>query len=132
MLVSTSLIVDLNVVIKTRPRLNDSVEIQHAEFTAQPHDINRFSIDGQVDTEPLSLTLGQQRGEHIAEVVTSDVLNMVSHTVFVDDGTLGKFGFDDNAPSAIKLDVPVQERQSAPADRPEANDDYGAGNRCQG
>jgi hypothetical protein len=55
--------------IEACPGLVDRVDIERAEFAAELHDVDRRSVDREVDAKALAAALGQQRRQKLAVIV---------------------------------------------------------------
>ena len=55
--------------IEAGPRLDHGVDVGHAELAAEAHDLQRRGVDRQVDAEAGAAAFGEQRGQHLAEVL---------------------------------------------------------------
>ena len=124
-------VVAILVVVEAGPRLDDGVEVQHAELAAQLHDVERRGVDRQVDAEALPVALAEQRREQRSIVVGGDVLTQVAHTELVEQRPVTVVGVDDGESLTVEVDVAVEQRQGAAADRAEADHDHGPGDACE-
>ncbi len=114
-------VVGFLVVVEARPRLDDGVDVQHAELPAQPHDVERRRVDRQVHAETLPLAFGQQRRQQVAVVLDGHGGLDELHAVLLDDPPVAVVGFDDDGAGAVEVEVAVDERQCAASDRPESD-----------
>src|ERR1700736_6965841 len=60
---------DLLVEIEAEPRLYHRVDIERADLPAQRHDIDRGSVDRQIDATALAAAGGQQRYQAFAVII---------------------------------------------------------------
>ena len=118
---------DVLVEIEAEPRLDDGVDIERADLAAHRHDVDRGGIHRQVDAKALAAAGGQQRHQHLAIIVAGDGLLDEAHAVL-----LGEFAvlmrIDDDEARFVIVEMPLDQRQGAFADRAEADHDNGAGN----
>ena len=118
---------DVLVEIEAGPRLDHGVDIERADLPAHRHDVDRGGVDRQVDAKALAAARGQKRHQKLAIIVAGDPLLDEAHAVL-----FGEFAvlmrIDDDEARRVIVEMPLDQRQRAFADRAEADHDDGAGN----
>ena len=125
--VGARVVAGLGVEIEAEPGFDDGVDVKDAELAAQLHQFQRRGVDRQVDAEALATALGQKRREQLLVVGLCHRVLDKADAAFVEQLAVGVAWIDDDHPRLVELEVTLEERQRAPADRAEADHDDGAG-----
>ena len=107
--------------IETRPRLHHRVDVEGIEILAQLDQIDRRSIDRQIDHHAAPRPAGEQRGEQLAIVLPGHCQVKEADLPLVQQMAVAVIGRDDHEFRAIEGDVPLDQRQRAFADRSETD-----------
>ena len=112
---------DLRVIVEPRPRLRDGVDVVGVDLLAERHQIRRGGIDRDVDDHAAARPALEQRGQHLAKVRfgQSDLDEL--ELALVQQPAVGVDRVDHHELGAVELDVPLEQRQSAAADRAKAD-----------
>ena len=113
--------------IEARPRLDDGVDVERADLAAVAHDVERGGVDRQVDAEALAAAFGQQLAEHLAIVVAGDGEMEEADAALVEQLAVRTVGVDDDEALLVVIEMALDQRQGALADRAEADHDDRAG-----
>jgi hypothetical protein len=112
--------------IKAGPRLDHSVDVKGADLTAEFHDVDRRRVDRQVDAKALAAACGQQRAEELAVILARDRLMDEADTAVVQELAVLILGIDDHKTGFVIVEMTLDQRQRAFADRAEADHDNGS------
>jgi hypothetical protein len=114
--------------IETEPWFVDGVDIERAEFVAEFHDVGGAGIDREIDAEALAAAFGEQRRQQFAVIVLGHGLLDEAHIVLL-AMRLAAFilGIDHRDARLVVVEMPLDHRQRAFADRAEADHDDRAG-----
>ena len=118
---------DVLVEIEAEPRLDHGVDVERADLAAQRHDVDRGGVDRQVDAKALAAAGGEQRHQQLAVIVPGDRLLDEAHAVLLGELAV-LMRIDDDEARLVIVEMPLDQRQGAFADRAEADHDDGAGN----
>ena len=119
-------IVGLGVEIEAEPRLDDGVDIEHAELAAEMHQVNRAGVDRQVDAKALAAAIGQQWRQQLLVILLGHRFLDEGDAAVVEQLAVGVARIDDGHPRLVELEMALDERQRSPADRAEADHHHGA------
>ncbi len=119
--VGTLFVGDRLVEIEADPGLDDGVDVERANLSAITHYVERGRIDREVDAETLAGPGLQIFAEHVAVIVAGDRQLNVADAALVEQGAVAVVGVDDDEMRLVELEMPLDQRQRAPADRPEAD-----------
>ncbi len=117
---------ELGVEVEAGPGLVDGVDVERAELVAQLHDVERGGVDRQVDAETLAAARGEQRRQQLAVVVPRHRLVDEADAALVEQPAVLVLGVDDHEAGLVVLEMPLDQRQRAFADRAEADHHDGA------
>ncbi len=109
--------------IEARPRLDDGVDVERAELAAEPHDVERRGVDREVDAEAPPAARGQERGQEVAIVLPRHRLLDEADAPLVEQPPVAVVGIDHHEAGAVEIEVALDQRQHAFADRAEADHD---------
>ena len=109
--------------VEAPPGLGDGVDIKRADLAAEPHHRRRRHLDRQVDEERAAATGGQQRLQEFDVVVPGDVFPDEADRALVEQATVLVLRVDHDHARTVEREVPLDERQHAPADGSEADHD---------
>ena len=126
-IVGARLVAEIRVEVKARPRLDDRIDIERADFAHETHDVERRRIDGDIDAEPLAAAFGEQRCEDFLVIVARQTRLDESDTAFLRKLPISVAGIDDDEALAVEVEMPLDQGQDSLADRPEADHHDGAG-----
>ena len=112
--------------IEARPGLDDGVDVERADLAAETHDVERGGVDGKIDAEALAAAGLQKRAEHFAIIVARDRQMHEFDAALVEQFAIGIVGIDDDEMPLVEVEMPLDQRQRAAADRTEADHHDGA------
>ncbi len=107
--------------VEARPRLHHGVDVEGVDVLAELHQVDRGGVDRQVDHHAAPRPAGEQGGEHLAVVLLGDRQVHEPDLALVQQVTIAVIGRNDDEFRAVEGDVPLDQRQGALADRPEAD-----------
>ena len=112
--------------VEAGPRLDDGVDVERAEFAAEPHDVERGGVDREVDAEAAAAAGGEQRRKQVAIVLAGHGLLDEADVPLVAEPAVAVARIDHHEARRIEFEMALDERQHAPADRAEADHHQGA------
>ncbi|KAF1853680.1 hypothetical protein Lal_00031196 [Lupinus albus] len=127
-IIGSGCIVGIGVEIKARPWLNHRVDIEHAVFAAEPHQIDGSGIDRKIDAEALALNALEQRLQNFLVILLGQ---MCADVVNIPLGQKRGDIFariDDDEPGLVEIEMTFDQRKSTAPDGAEADHDDGAVN----
>src|SRR5579863_5729874 len=117
---------ELRVEIESGPRLNHGIDVEHTDLAAELHDIERRRIDREVDAKALAAAFDEQRLEQRAVVVARHRLVDEADAPLVQQLAILVLGVDDYEAGFVIVEMTLDQRQRAFADRPKADHDNGS------
>ena len=112
---------ELGVEVEASPRLVDRIDVERADLVAQFHDVERRGVDRQVDAEALAAARGEQRRQEMAVVLAGHRLMDEADAPLVQELAVLVLRVDHHEAGLVVVEMPLDQRQRAFADRAEAD-----------
>ena len=109
------------VVVESRPRLDDGVDVERADLAAEAHDVERRRVDREIDAEAAPAAFGQKRLQQLAIIVARHRLLHEADALLLAKRAVGVIRIDDDDALAVEFEMAQDERQRSAADRAEAD-----------
>ena len=107
--------------IETRPRLDDGVDVERADLAAIAHDVERGSVDRQIDAEALALAGREVFAEHFAIVLAGERQMHELDAALVEQLAVRAVGADDDEMLLLVVEMALDQGQRAFSDGAEAD-----------
>ncbi len=107
--------------IEAGPGLDHGVDVEGVEVLGELHHVDRRGVDRQVHDHAAPRPHGEQRGEDLAIVLLRQRLVNEAELALVEQPAVAVVRCDDDELRPVERDVPFDQRQSALADRAEAD-----------
>ena len=114
--IGAGLVAELGVEIKAGPRLDDRIDIKNVQLARELDDVERANLDRKIDDKALALALGQQRRQNLAVIGLGQRGLKVVDPAHVEQMPMRVGGVDDGEAALVELEMPLEQRQYAPAD----------------
>src|ERR1700733_649711 len=114
---------ELCIEVEPGPGLDHGVDVKGADLAAEFHDVDRRRVDRQIDAKALPAALGEQRTEELAVIVARYRLMDEAYAAIVQEFAVFVLGVDDHEAGFVIIEMTLDQRQRAFADRAEADHD---------
>src|SRR5208283_1313458 len=105
----------------------DRIDIENVQLARELDDVERANLDRKIDDKALALALGQQGRQNLAVIGLGQRGLKIVDPAHVEQMPMGLGGVDDGEAALVELEMPLEQRQNAPANGAKADQNDRAG-----